>query len=135
MTFKWKSQHCVSLRSLPGFVESLLPSSPIALLKVWINIHMILWSLNSVHSLHCDKIANKFMMSVLMRSIDLNILVSYNNFMAMVLNLIILDLSSICRGRWTGVDSGFSKASVNSSELSCHIIKVIVTACCKRVSL
>ena len=62
--------------------------------------------------------------------IDLNILVSFvplacNNLMAMVLNLIILDLSSICRGRWTGVDSGFSKASVNSSELSCHIIKVI----------
>ena len=35
--------------------------------------------------------------------------------------LIILDLSSACRGRWTGVDSGFSNASVSSSEFSCKV--------------
>ena len=37
---KWRSQHCVSRRSFPGFVASLLPSSPIALLQVYITFHI-----------------------------------------------------------------------------------------------
>jgi len=60
---KWKSQHCVSRRSFPDFVASLLPSSPIALLQIDISFHVdfqCLCQLLINHLFSCPKQLNRW---------------------------------------------------------------------------